>query len=104
MSVASNWKSIIELSRIKYTPLGPIGSLPAGVTQLGLSGPSIVILNVLSNTPTVVLALITNTLDFDLATSYGVPTMALFSTLHPAGSSPEITVVVKLASPETGKL
>jgi hypothetical protein len=30
--------------------------------------------------------------------------MALFSTLNPAGSSPEITVVVKLASPETGKL
>ena len=79
------------LSNIKYC-LGLLGAnIPVGVTQVGLSGPSIIAVSVQSAiAPVDVVALKTNLLCVVLSTSKGVPTMLVPSILSHAGKDPDI--------------
>ena len=93
VSVACSWKSIIALSKIKYVAFAPTGRLFAGVIHSGLSGPSTIILKVLSSDMPFSVALTTKLYTASIGTSKGDPVSVMPFNVKPAGIDQLITLI-----------
>ena len=98
-SVATNWKSIISLSKIKNLLLIgelPTDNLPSLVFHKGSSGPLTTILNVLSSITLLTVARNTKVNVLSRSTCFGVPIMLFWNILRPGGNEPAIIDIVGL--------